>query len=77
MFNARGRVRLSSFAPEDDDAEEDNPKAILSPATWNDPEDAFERYLRSTVAIPFPLFDDDEESINYVCSSPTITAWLN
>ncbi|KAF7334292.1 hypothetical protein MSAN_02390800 [Mycena sanguinolenta] len=54
VFSACGLVYLEDPS-EDDELEDEDRTALLDPENWNDPEDAFAKYYRRHIVLPFGL----------------------
>ncbi|KAK0449605.1 uncharacterized protein EV420DRAFT_777876 [Desarmillaria tabescens] len=81
VLRARGDVFISPLAelgPFETREKFENPLMQMTPHLWNDPADAFARYLSKKAVLPSPDFDDDEDELeveqNSFMSTPGLTA---
>ncbi|KAK0442085.1 hypothetical protein EV421DRAFT_1736335 [Armillaria borealis] len=81
VFGARGDMFISPLAelgPSETREKFEDPLMQMTPHLWNDPADAFARYLCKKAVLPSPDFDDDEDELevapNSYMSTPGLTA---
>lgn len=81
VFRARGDVFISPLAdlgPSETRDKFEYPLMQMSRHLWNDPSNAFARYLHRKAVLPIPDFDDDEDQVeveveNSYMSTPGLT----
>ncbi|KAK7037993.1 hypothetical protein R3P38DRAFT_2903831 [Favolaschia claudopus] len=69
VFSARGLVYLED-PEEEDELEEEDRISLLDPSNWNEPEDAFNKYYRQHMALPFSYTQEANASS---ASLPSLT----
>ncbi|KAJ7512480.1 hypothetical protein B0H11DRAFT_1951389 [Mycena galericulata] len=67
VFGACGLVYLEELG-EQDNLEDEDPKALLESSNWNEPEDAFAKYYGRHTLLPFAGYHKEAAS----CSSPLV-----